>query len=317
MGQFSEVDLARIVDAAGYRDEGSIAVAVVNANGDIVRAARGGLTPSTRVYGASLTKQIVAALIAQEASDKRIDVDAPLATWFSDFPAWANAITVRQVIHHISGLPTEDELAPHMVYGDYNRRTSENMVAAVRCVETLPALPGERWAYSNIGYVLLGRILEQSAAQSLPSLFAERVFAPLGMTDSLLWNGPTPHPDGGNPLDPSSPIPHSLADGGMWTTANDLTHWIRAMNADRFGVLATTMVPGALLDGSPLTYAWGVNVAEVEGTPVCSHGGGWHGSISRMAWFPERGAGFIAFTIDGGPSLDAVADRITARLAAP
>lgn len=103
----------------------------------------------------------------------------------------------------------------------------------------------------------------------------------------------------------------------MWTTANDLTRWIQAMNADTFGVRDLMMVPGTLNDGQALDYAWGVKVTNEGGVDVCSHGGGWPGSISRMAWIPERDSGFIAFTVDGGESLDRVSELLRETLTAP
>ncbi|MGC4107556.1 MAG: serine hydrolase domain-containing protein [Thermomicrobiales bacterium] len=308
-------ELATIVDAAGYADAGSIAVAVVSRDGCIVRQERGLLTTGTRVYGASLTKQVVAAFIAQEVAADRLDPDAPIATWFPNFPSWVDEVTIRHLLHHIGGLPDEQTLGPRMPDPDHTRRTGDDMIAAVRTFEKLPAAVGSAWSYSNIGYVLLGRILEVSTGQSLKALFAERAAGPLEMIDSLLWDGPDLYPEGANPLDPAAPTPHSLGDGGMWTTADDLTRWIQAMNGDALGVRSLITVPGTLADGTALDYAWGVIAMETEGTMVYRHGGGWYGSISHMAWIPERNAGFIAFTVDGGDPLTSVVDQLIGRLA--
>ena len=321
--RMTEAELAGIVDEAGYGDGGTIAVAVVNGDGTIVRQERGILpdgrpmTCATRVYGASLTKQIAAMCAARFAKEGRIDPSASIRRWFPDLPDWADGVQFHHLVHHTSGFPDEDTLFDRIRDQGETRRTSDTMLAGLRSFSSLTRAPGESYEYSNIGYVCLGRIVELESATPLSAHFDQLVYRPLGMTQSLLWDGPDAHPAGSNPLDPNSPIPHSLGDGGMWATANDLTRWIQAMNADTFGVRDLMMVPGTLNDGQALDYAWGVKVTNEGGVDVCSHGGGWPGSISRMAWIPERDSGFIAFTVDGGESLDRVSELLRETLTAP
>ncbi len=322
MGSIGESELAAIVDAAGYRDDGSIAVAVVNEDGSIVGQSRGvladgrSMSTSMRVYGASLTKQFVAMSVARLVQAGRLDPDQAIAPWFPEFPVWADDVTVRHLLHHTSGLPHDDGLLPRMIELGREYRTSDNMIAAMATIPELATLPGEAHLYSNIGYVTLGRIVEKIAGVSLVDHFADTIYRPLGMTQSELWEGPERQPEGANPLDPEKPIPHSLGDGGMWTTAEDLTRWIKAMNADAFGVQELMKSKVSLNDGTLLDYAWAINVVEQNGVEICAHGGGWWGSISQMAWVPAQGTGYIAFTVDGGEPLEklnaALRERLTA-----
>ena len=318
----SEFELASIVDDAGYPDSDVIAVAVVNPDESVISQVRGTLadgrpmSTSTQVYGASLTKQIVAMCIARLVNAKQLDPDRPISTWISGLPEWSDQITVRHLLHHVSGLPEEDPLIEKMNELELTHRTSDAMLTGVATFPSLATAPGAEHHYSNIGYIALGRIVEIVSGTSLIDHIGTTVFKPLGMGQSRLWSGPDLHPPDAYPLDPNHPTPHSLGDGGMWTTADDLTKWIVAMNADTFGTRDQMMTRIELNDGTPLDYAWGILVTQESGVTICSHGGGWHGSISHMAWLPDRCSGYIAFTRNGGEPLSKVTAELRQRLTA-
>lgn len=319
--EVSEQELSGMIDRAGFTPGDAIAVTVVNASG-LVRNARGmlgdGRTMSTSrlVYGASQTKQIIGMCAARLVQAGRLDPDAPLATWFPDWPVWGKQVRFRHLVHHLSGMPAEDVLLARMTELGFERRTSQAMLSTVATFPELPSAPGEQYAYSNIGYVTMGSVIEQIVGMPIAEYVRSTVFEPLAMTRSLLWDGPDAHPAGANPLDPAQPIPHSLGDGGMWTTADDFAKWIAAMNADRFGVRDLMMTTTTMNDGTPHDYAWAVRVSDEHGIKVCSHGGAWWGSVSKSAWLPSRNSGFIAFTVSGGEPLEALSAALVERLIA-
>jgi CubicO group peptidase (beta-lactamase class C family) len=314
------LQLADLVDRAGFAPDAVLAVVTVNRDGTLDRHARGALpdgramSTSTLVYGASQTKQIIALCAARLVQARRLDPEAPLATWFPDWPAWARQVRFRHLVHHLSGMPNEDVLLARMAELGFERRTSDAMLSAVATFPDLQSAPGETYAYSNIGYVTMSRIIEHIAGAPLAEHVHSVVFEPLAMEHSLLWAGSDAYPAGANPLDPAQPTPHSLGDGGMWTTADDFSRWIRAMNADRFGVRDLMMTTTTMNDGTPHDYAWAVRVSDEYGHLVCSHGGAWWGSVSKSAWLPTRGSGFIAFTVAGGEPLDALSTALVERL---
>jgi CubicO group peptidase (beta-lactamase class C family) len=318
----AESELTGLIDRAGYAPDAVIAVVAVNRDGTLTGHARGELadgramSTATRVYGASQTKQIIAMCAARLVAEGRLDPDAPVARWFPDWPAWAERVRFRHLVHHLSGMPEEETLLARMGELGYEGRTSDGMLAAIATFPELAAEPGERYEYSNIGYVTMGRIIERITATPLPAYVNDVVFAPLSMSGSLLWEGPEPYPAGAVPLDPDYPTPHSLGDGGMWTTAEDFVRWIRAMNADRFGVRTLMTQTMSLNDGTPEDYAWAIRVSAQNGIDVCSYGGAWWGSYSKSAWIPANGTGFIIFDVCGGEPLDALGASLTERLTA-
>jgi len=91
-------------------------------------------------------------------------------------PEWRKGVTVRQLLTHSSGLPA---------HKDYflTVRSKREMVAAI-CGEPLENAPGTKTIYSDLGFILLGEILERATGRTVDQLAFERIFAPLAMTDT-------------------------------------------------------------------------------------------------------------------------------------
>ena len=80
-----------------------------------------------------------------------------------------------------------------------------------------------QFTYSNIGYVVLAEAVAVTYAAPLDQVAREQIFAPLGMADSRLGGPPASIPGFPDP-------PGTIGDGGLWTTLNDLTAWLSALN---------------------------------------------------------------------------------------
>lgn len=136
---------------------------------------------------ASVTKTMTATLVLQLVEAGQLSLETTideLAPGLIDAPG---PVTVRQLLAHTSGMPDYfGVLVPDT--GSYLATTdrvftAEELIAAA---QTLPwvAPPGERFAYANTNYVVLGRILETVTGEALPALFESRIFEPLGMDAS-------------------------------------------------------------------------------------------------------------------------------------
>jgi CubicO group peptidase (beta-lactamase class C family) len=111
----------------------------------------------------SITKCMTAAVLHQLAFEGRVDLDGDARPLLPDGP-WPDAkMTVQQLIDHVSGLP-----------GDGPAHLSGGRLS-------LTYKPGEHWWYSNLGYVLLGRIAERAGGAPLRQLIGQRILSPLGM----------------------------------------------------------------------------------------------------------------------------------------
>ena len=140
------------------------------------------VTRETIYDAASLTKPVVTAtLSAMLEEEGQLDLDAPVARYLPRWTLWQNAdwrarVTVRHLLTHTSGLPA---------HKDYFRtiKTRRGIVAHA-LAEPLAYEPGTQSVYSDLGFILLGEILEQLTGKPLDQLARERIFAPLGMDDT-------------------------------------------------------------------------------------------------------------------------------------
>ena len=345
------VTLSQVATASGYGRDDPLVIAVGRAgrrpvhlargcfpaagSGVVACAAdpgRGGPTTTTQVYMASLAKQVTAACAALLVRDGTLDVEAPVASVLPGLPPWSREVRVRHLIHHTSGLPRDAGLggptagaspggsggassggdpggAPP---GGAVDRTSADVLASAH---HLDFAPGSRHSYSNVGYVCLAEVVGAAAGEPLPTLAHRRIFAPLGMTGTLFWTGPGPGPPGAAPLDPPHPAPLSIGDGGMWSTAADLLRWADALDTDRLGVTRLVQSAGALDDGTPLDYAWGVGVRSHRGRPAYRHGGAYGDVRTMLVRVPETGPDLVVLALgDRTERLATLTDRLLAAL---
>ena len=202
---------------------------------------------------ASLTKAIVTTTaIAMLVEQGRIELDAPVARHLPAFAAnGKGAITVEQLLTHTAGLPAINPLTD---YADGRARAIE------RVLSVAPAhRPGSRYAYSDLGFIVLGALVEAVAGEPLDTYARERIFEPLGMSET------TYRPDGelrarcapteisehrdpqlihGECHDPRAWRLDGVAgNAGLFSTADDLARFARAM------------LGGGALDGARIARA--------------------------------------------------------------
>jgi len=144
------------------------------------------VTPETIYDVASLTKPIVTTTaMMMLAEEKQIDLDAPLARYLPEFncaaqsdpnPEWRARTTVRMLLLHTAGL------AAHRDF--YKRGKSKPRVLASVLAEPLVREPGAQIEYSDLGFLLLGRIVETLTGESLDVFAQKFIFSPLGMFSS-------------------------------------------------------------------------------------------------------------------------------------
>ncbi|EAQ82449.1 serine hydrolase domain-containing protein [Blastopirellula marina] len=127
---------------------------------------------------ASLTKPIVTATcIMQLVEAGKIDLDAPVLQYLSEFRGHGKeAITVRQLLIHVSGLTPDNALR------DYDNGWSA--AYAKICDLTLLSEPGKQFRYSDVGFLLLGEIVKRVSTQPLDEYAKQHIFQPLGMEET-------------------------------------------------------------------------------------------------------------------------------------
>lgn len=144
--------------------------------------------PHTAFHLASLSKQFTAAAVALLVLDGKLSLDTPVAQFFPQAQKFGPALQVKHLIYFTSGLPdyTTQERPNHDPWFAFHYFTIDDAIAASLAAPALKFAPGTRWDYSNINYMLLARIVEQISGMPLSAFLQQRVFKPLGMSDSLL-----------------------------------------------------------------------------------------------------------------------------------
>ena len=130
---------------------------------------------------ASLTKQMTAALVLTLAGDGILSPDDRLTTYVAEGPAGWDPITLRQLLGHMAGLGHAFEPKAHGSYlVEYDTETMLEGAASTPMVSR----PGTDWEYSDQGYFLAGLFVERATDRRFDELMTERLFVPLGMTNT-------------------------------------------------------------------------------------------------------------------------------------
>lgn len=254
------------------------------------------LVRASRFYVGSLAKQFVAACALTLVDGGALDLDAPVSEYIATLPAWSEEVRIRHLIHHTAGISDRRRSGPPPPPRGVRSIGNDDVMADIRALETTAFPPGSRYAYSNRGYQLLGQVVAAVGGRSLPLLAEERLFAPLDMTASFFRDQETPLPpeaarghfvadDGGISVEPARF--HAVGAGGLWTTVDDLARWDAAFYEER-SIASRLTERGALDDGTPIHYGWGLSMRTHRGLPIQSHGGSFPGWASKMVRFPTE-----------------------------
>lgn len=255
------------------------------------------LTPQSVFRIGSTSKQFTAATIALLAQDGLLSLDDDIRKFFPEFPEHGEPITVRELIHHTSGL--RDYLSLAFLAGLGDHYFNEDVLALLARQKTLNFEPGEKFLYSNSGYFLLSQIVEKVTGETLAETARKRIFEPLGMRHTHFHDDPTrivkqradgysPTEDGGFSIDMTTL--EMVGDGGVFTTVEDLLLWDRNFYDNRLGgggkLIAQLYERGRLDDGETLDYAFGLFHDTLGGLPMIAHGGAFVGFRAEMLRVP-------------------------------
>ena len=140
------------------------------------------ITDNTVFSLASTSKQFTAACIVLLQQQGKLNLDDNLRKYIPEFPAYAEKITINQLLNHTSGL--KDHRALAMLRGDNSDNYSSAEIKAMLVTQELNYEPGAKWSYSNSGYWCLAQIVEKVSGQSIASFARKNLFSPLGMKNT-------------------------------------------------------------------------------------------------------------------------------------
>lgn len=189
-------------------------------------------TPTTAFYIASLSKQFTAMSVLLLAQDKKLSLDDDIRRWVPEVPSLGR-ITLRQLMQHTSGLRDYYSLLGINGWRQNELLTEREFLDLVSRQRALNFAPGTEFLYSNTGYALLSIVVRRASGMSLRAFAAQRIFTPLGMTDTQFRDDHTQPvereaigylpQDGGFTV--SIPQLDVVGDGGVFSTVEDLARW--------------------------------------------------------------------------------------------
>lgn len=140
------------------------------------------LDPGARFYIYSATKTLIASLVLLLAERGQVALDAPLQTYLPEIEL-SQPVSVRQVLNHTGGIPDYGGLPEYhaAVKAHPNRPWTGAEFFAATLSGGLAFPPGQGWGYSNIGYLLLRRLVERAFDAPLSVALRQHIFTPLGL----------------------------------------------------------------------------------------------------------------------------------------
>jgi CubicO group peptidase (beta-lactamase class C family) len=208
-------------------------------------------TSHTKFRMGSLTKQFTAMAIMQLQEKGLLDVEGPIIKYFPDYPEAGKIITIHHLLTHTSGIPSFTGF-PDFQKTSMMPSSLEETIARFKD-KALEFAPGEKYNYSNSGYILLGAIIEKVSGQSYEEGLINAAYTDMS-------------------------IPHGA--GALYTTAEDLYLWDRALYTEKLvkkSSLDKIFTPFMENSG----YGWGIG--DSFNRKVVAHSGGINGFTTRIA----------------------------------
>jgi len=269
--------------------------------------------PDTTFLLGSVTKQFTAMAIMMLAERGNLRYENPLSKFFPEFPPYARKITIRHLLNHMAGFPEYDDLflESGKLDKDYPRSaktkpsnfepTAKDALAILAQVKAPRFAAGEKWEYSNSGYVILAQIVEKVSGQSFSQFLRQNIFTPLGMKRSLLYDETRPKiqnvatsytlKDGVYKDIDYTPQNAIYGEDNIYTTVEDMYKWDQALYTEKLVKAATlkeAFTPGKLNDGEITEYGFGWRLRKFLGLNTVAHGGSWVGFRTHILRFPDQ-----------------------------
>lgn len=274
-----------------------VAVAVIR-DGKVTKAAGYGLanvelnvpaSPQTVFQIQSITKTFTSTAILMLMEEGKLDLEDPVGKHLEGTPDSWKPITLRHLLSHTSGIKDFINEPTASLRID----VTEEEVLKATAPRPLNFAPGEKYAYSNTNYHLLAMIIRKLTGKSYGDFLKERIFVPLGMTDTrivslkaLIANRASGYVWNGRELRNGDYIAESIlgyGGGGIVSTVADMAKWATALDGER------------LLKKSTVEKAW--KPQKLNGGGESNYGLGWGlGSVNGRRWVGHSGAHATGFT---------------------
>ena len=265
------------------------------------------ITPTTVFHVASVSKQFTAFAVTMLADSGKLSLDDDIHLHLPEIPDFGKTITIRHLLHHISGLRDQWELLAMAGWRLDDVITKNHILKMVRRQKDLNFNPGEEYLYCNTGFTLLAEIVERITKKPFPDWTQENIFDPLDMTNThfhddherIVKNRSYSYSPQGKGFRKRVLSFANVGATSLFTTAEDIAKWV--MNFDsqiiaNDAVMAQMHEQGRLNSGVTINYAFGLSIGEHKGLKTVGHGGSDAGFRSQVVRFPEENFAVIVLS---------------------
>jgi len=277
------------------------------------------VTQDTLYEIGSIGKTLTSVLLLQQHEEGRLDLHAPVTRYLPWFTVKSKyePITIHHLMAHTAGIIDGTDIAPN----------SHFEVFALREAETMSA-PGERFYYSDLGYKVLGFLLEELLNQPYGNILQSHLLDPLDMTKThavmtfetrtsmakgyrYLYDDRPAHPS--HPLVPATWHEYGTGDGSPAATPEDMANFVRMLlnrgripNGNIISEKTFDLMTRKISDKREgIAYGYGVSIREVDGRIWIGHGGNTLGYSSLILADMMDGLGVVVFMNGPGDVYDA------------
>ncbi len=260
------------------------------------------IQPNTVFHMASVSKQFTAFAIALLAERGKLSLDDEVRKYIPELPDFGEKITIRHLVHHISGLRDQWNLLAMAGWRLDDVITRDQILQLFSKQKELNTIPGVEYNYCNTGYTLMGEIVARISGMPFSAWMKENVFDPLGMESTIFYDDherivPRRAYSYRKTEDGYKKSVLSYANAGatsLFTTVEDMAKWNNNFYEPKVGkkeTIALTHERGVLFNGYPIPYAFGQVIDTYKDMERVSHGGADAGYRTYFVRFPEhRGA---------------------------
>jgi CubicO group peptidase (beta-lactamase class C family) len=262
------------------------------------------ITAETLFHLGSTGKQFTALAVMLLKEEGKLSYDDPIGKHLPELSRLGEAVTIRRLLHHTSGMPNSYPALYAIAELNDGKRLPTNadslLILSKWGEPRFP--PGERFAYSNTGYDVLGAMIERISGKSFEDFVRTRIFDPLEMNKTFSMPDPKRLVDPlrakgyqrfetGFSLDDSDPLDHIVGSGSIFSNLADLYRYDQALYSDKLVsqmALTEAYRPALLNDGSTSPYGFAQSLGEHKGHRYLKHGGRWVGYVAMYVRFPDE-----------------------------
>lgn len=261
---------------------------------------------------ASISKQFTGMALAILEESAKLDQNKYITEYLSNLPKYCDQIQVRHLVHHMSGLPdyyvalcSTDKKIP---------LTHDDVCDFLKSKTSLDFTPGSKFEYSNTGYNLLGKLIENVSGITYKNFIENNIFKKAGMKNSTIISSSESKIK--NKVIGYSEWPmfdlndyntgnYLLGEDGVYSSLTDMYNWIMAIENN---LLVSQETQNRIFstvktnDGSKVNYGYGWFIEDYHGHKMYMHSGSWVGFNTMIVYYPDDKLWFIGLANSNGIS---------------